>query len=233
METLERIVATCSLKVRLTLVKADLFPQLINALNPLSLSFAEAIDIHTCLISTISWSLWFSIPYGLANLEITDRDEQQAVRETVLKQVLSPLEKYICHLCVNRYSILVGEQSYFFIDLLAKLLRICPYHHPTMDFVLNKSVILTIPSCLTFFEKEKQIWSFLDDMVDSQRQWNKQREQVLQLWKTVDRMLRMEGMDDVMEATLLNDKNTSSGQSVVAYSIELNNLQGMNLPELE
>ncbi|KAK2957949.1 hypothetical protein BLNAU_7125 [Blattamonas nauphoetae] len=41
-------------KVRLALVKADLIPQLIITLNPLSLSVAEAVDIHIGLIQTIS-----------------------------------------------------------------------------------------------------------------------------------------------------------------------------------
>ncbi|KAK2964074.1 hypothetical protein BLNAU_1155 [Blattamonas nauphoetae] len=67
MKMIEDLIWGCSEAVNFALLKADLIPQLIITLNPLSLSFAEA-----------------------------------AVHETILKQVLVPSEKYICHLCMNR-----------------------------------------------------------------------------------------------------------------------------------
>ncbi|KAK2954951.1 hypothetical protein BLNAU_10091 [Blattamonas nauphoetae] len=80
-------------EVRLALVKADLIPQITTTLNPQSLSFTEAVDIHTNLMISITHSVWLSTPDGLAELGIEDRDEQQAVHETVLKQILVPSEK--------------------------------------------------------------------------------------------------------------------------------------------
>ncbi|KAK2958191.1 hypothetical protein BLNAU_6895 [Blattamonas nauphoetae] len=47
----------CSAKVHLTLVKANMIPQLIHALNPHSLSFAEAVDIHLNLMKTIDYRI--------------------------------------------------------------------------------------------------------------------------------------------------------------------------------
>ncbi|KAK2941480.1 hypothetical protein BLNAU_23597 [Blattamonas nauphoetae] len=78
-----------STKTLLALVKADMIPQLVITLNPLSLPFDEAVDIHTCLMSNIKPSFWLSTPNGLARLEIKDHNGQQAVHETVLKQVLA------------------------------------------------------------------------------------------------------------------------------------------------
>ncbi|KAK2944280.1 hypothetical protein BLNAU_20776 [Blattamonas nauphoetae] len=49
------------------------------------------------------------------------------------------------------------------------------------------------------------------------------------MWKIVSRMLRMEGMENVIEAKLENDKDMY-GRSIVDKSIEWNNLLGMNLP---
>ncbi|KAK2953873.1 hypothetical protein BLNAU_11133 [Blattamonas nauphoetae] len=101
----------CSPTRRLALVKADLIPQLIITLNPQSLSFDKAVDIHTCLMKTIARSFWLATPDGLEQPEITDHDEQQSVHEIVLQQVLSPSENYILHLCVNRFWIIDGKQS--------------------------------------------------------------------------------------------------------------------------
>ncbi|KAK2950453.1 hypothetical protein BLNAU_14571 [Blattamonas nauphoetae] len=196
MEMLSELFEWCSATVHFPLVKSDLIPQLISLLNPLSLSFAEAVDIHTYLISIISYSIWLATPLGLKQLETEDDDEDQAVHEMVLKQVLLPSEKDICHLCVNRFSILDGVQSERFLKLLARLLQISPVYQPTMDFVLHMPIFLTVPRSLTFFENEPAIWGFLFHMNNAQRKWNEERGVVNQMVKKVHRMLRMEGIDD-------------------------------------
>ncbi|KAK2944124.1 hypothetical protein BLNAU_20956 [Blattamonas nauphoetae] len=229
MKMLKTLIFFCSLKIRLALFKADLIPQLITTLNPLSLPFDNTVDIHNNLMITIFYFLWLSTPNGLARLKIDDPNEQQAVHETVLKQVLIPSERYICYLCVNRFSIIDGEQSKLFLSLLVHLLRICPYYQPTMDFLLNMPIFVTIPSCLTFFEKDRSNWGCLYFMIDTQREWNRAREEVRQMGKKVHIILRMEGMDDSIEETLQNEKN-KFGARIVAYSIKWNNLLGMNLP---
>ncbi|KAK2950670.1 hypothetical protein BLNAU_14341 [Blattamonas nauphoetae] len=232
MKILNNHLCWCSEKVQLALIKTDLIPRLINTLNPQSLSFAKAADIRICLLNTITWSVWLATPNCMKYLGIEDLNEQQAVHETVLKQVLVPSEKYIWHLCVNRFSI-IDEQSKYFLTLLAQILRICPYYQPTMDFVLQMPVVLTIPSCLTFFEIDESIWTFLDRIIDAQLEWNKEGGEIRQMGKTVHRMLRMEGNEDAIEAKLRNEKNGEYGELIVAYSIQWNNMQGMNIQEQE
>ncbi|KAK2955268.1 hypothetical protein BLNAU_9820 [Blattamonas nauphoetae] len=231
MKILARLILRCSLQTQLSLLKADLIPQLIETLNPHSLSPVKAVDIHSCLLSSISNSLWLATPYSLRLLRIEDHDEQQDVYETIFKQVLAPLDKYIWHLCVNRFSIVDGTQSESFMELLAQLLRICPYNQQTVDFVLHMPVFLTIPSCLTSIEHSYSISTFLSLLVDSQREWNKKGGEVRQMGKTVHRMLRMEGIEDVIEEKLHNDKDENFGVRGAANSIRWNNLLGMNILE--
>ncbi|KAK2946839.1 hypothetical protein BLNAU_18217 [Blattamonas nauphoetae] len=220
----------CSTKVRLALAKAGLIPHLMNTLNSLSLPLTEAVDIHLNVMKIINKCLCLATPEGLVYLEIEDRDEQQPVHETVLKQVIVPSEPYIWHLCMNRYSIIDGDQSAHFVDLLHTLLDISPYYQPTMDVVVSMPVLLTIPSCLTSIEKDHSIWYFVSDMNNTQRKWNRARGDVRQMSKKIYRMLRMEGMEDVIEEKLRNDKDKSFGGGIVGYSIQWNNLQGMNAP---
>ncbi|KAK2957632.1 hypothetical protein BLNAU_7531 [Blattamonas nauphoetae] len=92
MKILHSLIWTRSENVRLDLFKADLLPQLINTLNPLSLSFSEAVDIHTCLMTSVRDTIWLATPESLARLEIEDENEQQAVHKTVYQQVLAPSE---------------------------------------------------------------------------------------------------------------------------------------------
>ncbi|KAK2952979.1 hypothetical protein BLNAU_11968 [Blattamonas nauphoetae] len=229
---LGNLIEKWSPKVRLALVQADLIPQIIATLNPLSLSFAEAESIHINLMKTINWTIWLSTPNELQQLRIKDDNEQRTVLETILKQVLAPSEKYICHLCVNRFSIIDSKQSEIFMFLLADILQISPYYQPTMDFVVNMPVILTIPSSLTFFEYDDSTWSFLFEMNCARWDWNVIRSFKRHMWKTVHRMLRMEGMEDVMEEKLRTNQDIFRGSLIVTYSIVLNNIQGTVHPSV-
>ncbi|KAK2956994.1 hypothetical protein BLNAU_8069 [Blattamonas nauphoetae] len=223
----------CSAQNVLLLIKADLVHQLIMTLNPHSLSFADAVHIHTSLLSIITNSLWLTTPYYLSQLGIKDDTERQTVHETVLQQVLSPLEKYIWHLCMNRFSIVDGDMSNEFMTLLTRILRICPYYQPSMDIVVNMPIVLTIPSCLAFFENDASIYRFVYDIVLIQQDLNKKMGEVRQMWQKVHRMLRMEGIEDMIEKKHQNDKNTRFGRWIVHFSIKWNNLQDMNLPQQE
>ncbi|KAK2957623.1 hypothetical protein BLNAU_7522 [Blattamonas nauphoetae] len=231
MRLLNNLFFTCTPTIRLALVTADLISLLIPSLNPQSLCFAETADIHTCLIQIIAQSLLLATPFGLKHLGFEDDNKHQAVHETVLQQVLIPSEMFIGHLCMNRFSNVDGNQSWNFMELLAQLLRISPSYQPTMELVLHMPVILTIPSCLTFYENDRSISYFLSLLFYACKEWNERMGTNRQMWKTVSRMMRIEGIEDVIEEKLRNDKNEDIGRWIVAYSIEWSNLQGMNIPE--
>ncbi|KAK2960248.1 hypothetical protein BLNAU_4801 [Blattamonas nauphoetae] len=221
---LGHLIRNCSAIVRLTLVKADLIPQLIVNSHPQSISFAEKADIHEYLLQSIIDCFGLTTPEFFEELEIEDPSEQQAVHETVLQQVLIPSEQYIRHLCVSRFSINDPWHSKQFKTLLARLLQICPYYQRTLEFVLHLPIFLTIPSCLTFFEDDLQIEEFLDEMAIPQRERNATRGEGRHMWMKMHRMLRMEGIEDVMEEKLQNDTHSFIGGNIVEYSITWNNL---------
>ncbi|KAK2960282.1 hypothetical protein BLNAU_4835 [Blattamonas nauphoetae] len=233
MKMLGNLIRNCSAKVRFALVKTDLISQIIVTLNQVSLSFTEAVDIHINLTKIIENSLWLATPNGLTELGIKDGIEQQAVHETILKQIIAPSELYIWHLCMNRNSIVDGKLCDEFMYLLAWPVEICPYYQPTMDLILHMPVFITIPSCLTFFVDDDAIWHFLNEMSSVQREWNEEGEELREMWKKADRMLRMEGVEDVIDQKLLNDKGDTSGSIIVFESIDWNNQHGTNLPEPE
>ncbi|KAK2955434.1 hypothetical protein BLNAU_9662 [Blattamonas nauphoetae] len=230
MEILDLLLERCSAEDRLALIKADLLPRLITTLNPQSLSFTDAVDIHAPVLKIITNSVWLANPDGLKHLRFEDENEQQAVHKTVYQQVLAPSEQYIWHLCKPRFSTIGNELYTRFLELLARLLRKCPYYQPTMEMVLHMPVFLTIPRCLSFFEDDHSIFNFLYHMNNAQREWNDQSGKVQKKGMMILRMLRMAGIEDVMEEKLRNDRNGHSGIYIVYYSKEWNNLLGMNLP---
>ncbi|KAK2958147.1 hypothetical protein BLNAU_6851 [Blattamonas nauphoetae] len=230
---LDSLIIHSSIADQLVLIQADLIPQVIITLNPLSLPFAETEDIHLNLMTIITNSVWFTTPFGLGELKIEDRNKQLAVHKTVLNQVLVPSAKYICHLYLNRYSIVDRMPSMRYLQLLTILIEISPYYQPTMDLIVALPIFLAIPSCLTSFKDGYSNWSFLSVMIDVQQEWNETRGEMREMGKTVDRMLRMEGIEDVMEEKLQNDQKGYIGRRTVDRSIYWNNLQGMNLSRRE
>ncbi|KAK2955505.1 hypothetical protein BLNAU_9552 [Blattamonas nauphoetae] len=232
-ELMDNLILLCSYDIRFALIKADLIPRLINTLNPQSFSISDCEDMHTCLMGIITNSFRLAGPNRVSEVEIEDDDERKSVHETVLKQVLSPSEKSVGHLCTNPTSIVDGDQSKRFLIFLARLLRMSPYHQPIMDLCIELPIVLAIPSCLTIFEKDEPIWDFLLEMVKSQREWNKQGGVQQHMWRTVDRMLRMEDIEDVIEQWQLNDQHRSYGGLIAFLSMEWNNLLGTNIVEQE
>ncbi|KAK2958126.1 hypothetical protein BLNAU_6830 [Blattamonas nauphoetae] len=124
MKMLITLFGSLSVTSLLALIQADLITQIIDTLNPLSFSFVEAEDIHVYLLKILDYSLILATPYYLTRLGIEDDRKQQAVHETILKRVFVPSEKYMWHLCVNNFSIVDGDLSFQFRNLLTRILEI-------------------------------------------------------------------------------------------------------------
>ncbi|KAK2955292.1 hypothetical protein BLNAU_9683 [Blattamonas nauphoetae] len=229
MNLLENLIWRCSVKVRLSLIKADIIPQIITALNPQSLDLEESGYIHTSLVRLLTHSVIFATPYCVSQLKITDHDEQHAVSEMVLTQIISPSKQYICHLCTNRNSIVDIDLSNDFVQLLARLLQICPYYHRTMEFVLHMPLTLTIPSSFMSCPNPHSIMFSLEIMYYSQLKWNDHGGEVRQMGKILLPCQRKEGIDDVMEQWLQDDRNGNYGDSLISISLKLIILHGMNV----
>ncbi|KAK2949806.1 hypothetical protein BLNAU_15288 [Blattamonas nauphoetae] len=228
---LKTVVLMCSAPLRLVLIKADLIGQLVVTLNPFSVSLPDSEHLHSKFLSIIHLSVLLATPRSLKELKKEDPDEQQSVRETVLKQVLAPSEKYFSHLCVNRFSIVEGDMSTSFMTLLSQLLQISSHCQQTKEFVLTLPVFLATSSCLSFFETDSSIYSFLSYLVDTQQKWKKQDRDVHQSEATILRSLRMEGIDDVIEEKLVNDRSSYYANCLVVNSLEWSNMLGMNFSE--
>ncbi|KAK2954253.1 hypothetical protein BLNAU_10752 [Blattamonas nauphoetae] len=197
-----RLVANSSPQLLLSLITENLIPQIIISLNPLSLSVGDVLEIHARLISIIDSQVRLATPRRLNSLKIEHQRDQQSVHETVLHHLLVPSEAYLRTLCTNRILFVDGNPSEKLMCLFAQLLQICAYYQPTMDFVLNLPVVLTITSYLPFVEAELSLWFFLDVSISSLKEWNKERGDVHRLGTRIFHSLRMEGIDDVSEQRL-------------------------------
>ncbi|KAK2949981.1 hypothetical protein BLNAU_15124 [Blattamonas nauphoetae] len=233
LQMVKLLLLDCSSTVRLNLVKADLIPRLITHLHPLSVSFPDFPEIPSHLTAIIDASIWLGTQVGLGKLGIEDADEQNTINQTCLKQILIASERYLHHLCGNSDSIVDPDFSFHFERLLGRLLRICPFHPPTMHFVHTLPIYPTIARVLTTLPSDASLWIFLYEIVTALQEWNKQGGFVRQAGKTVQSSLRSDGLEDVIEQKLTTDFEGFWGREVAKNSILLNNLVGMNVPALK
>ncbi|KAK2943978.1 hypothetical protein BLNAU_21124 [Blattamonas nauphoetae] len=226
---LGRLFAKSSPQIQLKLVSIDLVPQIITSLSQQSHSFVDPVDIHTRLINIIKSALELATPRGLDRLADGHPFERQAVHKTVLEHVLVSLEEFLRRMRTNRFLLADGDLADDFMDLLALILRISPFSQPTMNFLPQLSIFLTIPSCLTVFDFDLPFWSFLGVMVLSQEDWNKQGGNVRRSGAAIFRCLRTEGLDDVLEQRQQNDRTGNIGEDLANYLIKLTVMLGMNI----
>ncbi|KAK2942288.1 hypothetical protein BLNAU_22815 [Blattamonas nauphoetae] len=202
---LVRLLDLSSPQFRLELIEAQLIPQIIISLNPQSSVVRETLRMNASLLNLIASSLDLATQEELALLKIEPNREQQKVFQTVHNHVLVPSKGYILHLCEHHYSIEIWHTLYYFVRVLYRLLQISPYYQPTLDFVLDMPIILTIPSCLTFFDDDADMRFNLQFLDDARCKWNKQAENIRRSGTILLRSLRMEGLEDVSEQRLPNN----------------------------
>ncbi|KAK2955223.1 hypothetical protein BLNAU_9775 [Blattamonas nauphoetae] len=218
-------------KTRLSLVTADLIPQLITSLDPLSLSFIEGKDIHLPLMGIFASMFKLAIPAELKDLDLDSPLGQQNINEIVLKHVLIPSEGFIRYFYANRYSIEDNINTYNILFMHYRLIKICANYQPIVDFVLALPVSLTFTSLMSFLEKDTTICQFLEGIVDAQKATIDIDDPSRQPYTSILRSLRMDGLEDVVNqltVTLLDDYY---GRIAVGRSIKLHIASGANLPE--
>ncbi|KAK2950690.1 hypothetical protein BLNAU_14361 [Blattamonas nauphoetae] len=217
----------------LKLVKDGLIPQIISSLDLFSLPFTCAEEVHSSLLGILYNSIQKSTNHSLETLQLHDANEQQELRETVHNQVLLPSEAYLRHICANHYSIKHHTQLYYYMILLPQLLDVSPYYEPTLVFVLNLPVCLTLTSTMTVVDFDEAIWCSLFVHTITQHARMNASGEALERHHILLRSLKMEGIEDIIEQRLKNDIGGDNGQEIATTDIKWNNMLGMNVKKLE
>ncbi|KAK2943245.1 hypothetical protein BLNAU_21817 [Blattamonas nauphoetae] len=227
------LIMSSSSNVHLSLINLNLVPQLLSSLNPQSLSFEDAPDVVLFVASLLSQLLQISSPHSLIKLEIENNWDRSALHDTTLAHLLVPSEGFIRHVCLNRPSFEEKEISLIFMSLLMQILHISPYHPPTMDFIQTLPIVLSIPSMLTSCPSDQSKFYCLTDLLAEQTECIKRDGSNRRSNTIVARFLANEGFSDVLEQMMMADEEGDSGSYIVACSISLSCMFGINPATLD
>ncbi|KAK2958391.1 hypothetical protein BLNAU_6661 [Blattamonas nauphoetae] len=184
------------------------------------------LDTFLLSINTILYkSILLTIPSNLNDLKITDPSAQHNRRQLIFQRVIQPSSQYITFHCQNRYILGDPDLSGSSMDVLGRLASTSPFHIPTLEFILERPVVMTIQSYLSLFENLETRWTSLLDITLSLTGWKKQGPETDQLLKRMIQALFSEGFEDTLEVMLLHDKDDEGfGDGILEQKLTQENL---------
>ncbi|KAK2944392.1 hypothetical protein BLNAU_20694 [Blattamonas nauphoetae] len=154
----------------------------------------------------------------LRSLGITAAVDINNHREMIFQKVVIPSSQFLRFLISNR-RVLNGDLLDSFMQLLVKLLRISPYHLPTLEFIVASPIVMAFSRCFSIVESRLQLWTPLNNIVHLQSQWKKECREVVQSGKQTVPALDPEGFESSIEQTLMCNKDVR---------IETNSLESLH-----
>ncbi|KAK2948795.1 hypothetical protein BLNAU_16245 [Blattamonas nauphoetae] len=225
---LNKTITLSSSEIRSSLVELHLISNVFVIIQPHTLSISGNEEILDNLIKIIDNCLDLADPAYLTFLGITAAAEQSNYCEMIFQKTVIPSSQFVTFLISNRY-VLYGDLFRSFMALLSILIRICPFHRQTLEFVLASPIAMTFSSCLSFFEDNYRLWVPLINVNNSLGDWKKYGPEVALSGKRMMRALFSESFKDTLEQISMYDKGSYNGLKIVKYCHTLSQLLGSNV----
>ncbi|KAK2961651.1 hypothetical protein BLNAU_3449 [Blattamonas nauphoetae] len=216
-------------EIRCLLAESDLVIKVLATLQPHTLPMAGNEEIFDHLLCLIEHCIRLALPSDPRTIDITTAGKQSIHRELIFQNVVLPSSELLTFLISNRY-ILNGDLFLTFLCMLTTLLRICPFHRPTLEFVLASPVAMAFSSCLSFAEECRDLWRILSYFNSSLDEWRNHGPEVIQSGKRMTRALISEGFEDTLEQMMKYDMDGEYGNVVARYCHSISQLLGSNVP---
>ncbi|KAK2942483.1 hypothetical protein BLNAU_22594 [Blattamonas nauphoetae] len=222
-----------NLEIRCRLVESDVITNILSTVQPHTRQISGNETILNIPITLIDRFVDLTGPWPLRSLGITDAVDKYTHREMIFQKVLLPSSPFVTFLITNRY-ILKGDMLGFFMSVLCTLIDICPFHGPTLEFVLASPIALSFSSCHSIVEEYQSIYKCLYTIRISLDKWKEEGPEVAQSGKRMMQALFSEGFEDTLQQMLKYNMDGIRGLYVIYYSCVISKILGANLtkPEL-
>ncbi|KAK2961645.1 hypothetical protein BLNAU_3443 [Blattamonas nauphoetae] len=217
--------------IRCLLAESDLVTQMLATLQPHTLPMAGNEEIFDHLLCLIEHCIRLALPSDPRTIDITTAGKQSIHRELIFQNVVLPSSELVTFLISNRH-VFSGDLLESFVWMLTTLLRICPYHHPTLEYVLASPIAMTFSSCLSFMEDEKCLLIILNNIHSSLMEWKKHGPKVDQSAKRMIQTLFSEGFEDALEQ-MIRKKDGRYGRNLVDNCRFISKFLGSNVDDAE
>ncbi|KAK2960085.1 hypothetical protein BLNAU_4968 [Blattamonas nauphoetae] len=202
------------------LVESDLVTNVLANIQPHPPTISGNEEIYDNLIDIIDSCIDLVSPFSLDQLGITNAVDKYNHREMIFQKAVLPSSQFVTFLISNRYD-LNRDLLSSFMSLLYKFLDICPFHCPTLEFVLASPIVMAFSSCLSYVEDDDYDWTLLSRINRSLQEWKNYGPEVVQSAKQLFHTLFFEGFEDTLDefATFMCDSEYNNDISKRCHSI--------------
>ncbi|KAK2943464.1 hypothetical protein BLNAU_21647 [Blattamonas nauphoetae] len=210
------------------LVESDMISNVFATIQPHTLSLPERRNIIHGLVRITNYCVYLAFPSSLIDIGLTAAVDEFNHREMIFQKVVLPSSPIVAFLISNR-SILNRDFLDSFVSLLCTHVRISPYHHPTLEYVLASPIAMSFSSCLSIVEIDHALWMNLDNINRSLGEWMREGPEVVKSGKRMMQALFSEGFKSAIEQMLKQDENGVYGEELVKECHSLSQKLGSNV----
>ncbi|KAK2957829.1 hypothetical protein BLNAU_7263 [Blattamonas nauphoetae] len=214
--------------IRSRLMESDLIAKVLTTVQPQTLPVCGNATIFGKLVNVIIYSLFLVDPAHLNELGLTTAVNQFKHHEIIFQNVVLPSSEFMTFLITNRF-VLDVDLLKSFMSLLATLLRIGPFHRPTLEFVIASPIVMAFSSCLSFVEDDLCLWIPITKINYSLFFWTKEGPEVTQSGKRMMQALFSECFEDTLEQMMMRDKDEKFGSRLVDEWQSISQSLGLNM----
>ncbi|KAK2957859.1 hypothetical protein BLNAU_7293 [Blattamonas nauphoetae] len=214
--------------IRCRLMESDLITKVLAIVQPHTLSVAGNETIFHHLTRIINHCISLADRGFLITLSTTEAVNIYKHREMNFQKVVLPSSQCVTFLISNRH-ILSGDLFDSFMSLLNSLIQICPFHHPTLEFVFASPIAMAFSNCLSLVEDENHLLNVLIKIDLWLSEWKKEGPEVSQSGKRMMQSLFSEGFEDTLEQMMKHEKRGDYYTFVVHRCNVISQKQGLNV----
>ncbi|KAK2960051.1 hypothetical protein BLNAU_4934 [Blattamonas nauphoetae] len=228
MSFLSETVLKASHAIRDRLIQSDLISKVLAIIQPHTLSISGNETIFDNLVQIISHDIFLTIPSSLRGLGLTTAVGEYNHREMIFQKVVLPSSELVTFLISHRLF-LNDDLLRSFVYLLNTFLRICPFHRPTLEFVLTSPIAMAYSSCISFFENEIRLWITLQHINQSLSEWKSYETEAAQSGQRILQALLSESFEDTLEQMSMRDKGGQFSDKTVKECNSITQKLGANV----
>ncbi|KAK2957841.1 hypothetical protein BLNAU_7275 [Blattamonas nauphoetae] len=221
------IAISSSTEIRCRLVASDLISTVLATVQPETLPIAGNEEMINKLVKIIERLADLAYPFNLNVLGIIASGDKFNHHEMIFQNVVLPSSQFVTFLISNQH-VLNGDVFKSFMSLLAIFIRICPFHRPTLEFVLASPIVMTFSSCLSIAEHFESLHLTLFNITHTLLEWKRYEAGVAETWKRTMRALFSESFEDTLEQMTMRDKDGRFGNEIVKECHAISKSLGFN-----
>ncbi|KAK2957827.1 hypothetical protein BLNAU_7261 [Blattamonas nauphoetae] len=189
------------------LAESKFIANILETVQPHTLPIAANKTVFETLIKIIDRFVNLASPWSLQKLDINEVADKRNHREMIFQKIVLPSSQFVTFLISNRH-IFNEDLLRSFMFLLDRLLRTCPFHRPTLEFVFTSPIVMALSSCISIVENDDDIWNTLITIKHLLKEWKEESAEVVQSGKRMMKALFSEGFGDTLEQMMKQDKDT-------------------------